>query len=214
MFESLATKYLEAASTKLPLRYFFLFALGFLIIAADEGGQVGVIDSLLSLKLVDLMSEKYWVKQAPSLGWALFACVFVITGAWVEKAISSGLLRLNERNNKYKESVRKIYESARLHLPPRAERQSEIALIEAALMPSMKRINLRTSLAQTSGALGVFLILLPWGSVLDMVVGVVLLIVALLAVIRSMQIFIADYFPLAVMRNILQGRREIGDVDT
>ncbi|WP_153065901.1 hypothetical protein [Xanthomonas campestris] len=214
MFESLATKYLEAASIKVPFRYVLLFALGF-IISFTLAGDInnGIIFWVLDFKLSSFSSWEYWKKNDPSLGSLVFSAFFVSAGVLIERLMANSIFLLMDKALSYRSKIREIYSSIKTGGMSSGDRQAEISIIESALLPVSKKIVFRASIAQFCGSLALALLLMPNHSSIDIFVGLGMLFISGLSVIRSTQIFISDYFPLATMRNILQRKSEPEVID-
>ncbi|MBB5882353.1 hypothetical protein GGR74_003575 [Xanthomonas arboricola] len=214
MFESLATKYLEAASAKVPFRHALLFVLGIMIsFTLEAGGNDGIIFWILNFKLSSFSSWEYWKKIDPSLGNLIFSIVFVSAGVFIERLMASSIFLIMDNSLHYREKIRNVYKQLRLNNISSGDRQGEISIIETALLPASRKIIFRSSIAQFCGSAALALLLMPNHSYTDIGVGFSMLVISGLSVIRSTQIFVSDYFPMAILRNILQRKAEpeIGD---
>ncbi|QTF19422.1 hypothetical protein [Xanthomonas citri] len=209
MFESLATKYLESVSAKVSFRYVLLFLLGFIFsFASDENGAGGLLRWIVDFKLSYFASWDYWKEHDPRLGNLLFSVCFVCAGVFIERLMATFIFLIMDRGLGYRPKVRKTFEIFKKINISAQDRQVEISIIEAALLPVSRKITFRASIAQFCGSCSFLLLFMPNSSTLDACVGLGMLVIIGLLIIRSIQIFIADYFPLATFRNILQRKSE------
>lgn len=212
MLESLTTSYLESVASKFPVQRTALFAIGFIVsLVLPEALSDGVVGTLVRLKLTSLAAPKEWPLTSASLGSVLLGLAYVFVGIAASRSMAAVVFLLADRATNLRSKVSNIYrESAGLRTLPRSDRETEIAIIDGALAPVASAIRSVSSLAEFAGSLGLSLLILSVKSGLhDCLVGVLLLLVMVLSVIRSVQIFISDYFALAAHRNQLQGRGDL-----
>ncbi|MDR7068386.1 hypothetical protein J2X02_001203 [Pseudoxanthomonas japonensis] len=143
-----------------------------------------------------------------SIGSISFGLLLVAFGMFFSRALASVFVFLVDRNSGFKARVKDLYANRKpLVSATPSERQVEISIVEQALTPISKKLRMFVSLAETCASLGLAVFLCRGlNSWIDILVGSVLMFAGALASIRSVQIFIAEYYALSSFVLLLQGR--------
>lgn len=211
MFESLATSYLESVTARFPAQRALVFVIGFILsLVISEALSGGIVSTLLKFELVNLTVPSKPPLVDSTIGGLILGLGLAFLGVAASRLTAFTLFRLADRSTKMREKVRKIYrKGANTGSLSAPDRQTEISILEGSLLHAASRIKAFNALAEFSGAVGLLLIAAASISgTQDFVVGLLFTSLLVLCVVRSVQIFISDYFAMAAYKNRLQGRCE------
>lgn len=190
----------------MPLRYVVNFALGLLLFSSGltNAGQ-GALGSLLSLPLNELFSIEFWRGSSLHSYIILLSAIFVAFGVFMERLVAELLFWLINRNSSYREKIRISLLDVSGRVLDVSDRVESLGLVDRVIKSLSKKLAVYTCLAQTSFSFSAYIIL-RCETIVEIAVAVLILVVALLAVVRSVQYFVSEYFPFIVLRHSLEGR--------
>lgn len=214
MLDSIAQKYIEAASASIPLRHICAMVTSLVIITcSDRAGAL--VKAIFEIPLFDLLDLAYWNSLDLSLSALYLALTLVILGVLAERCLAVSLFRLAARFFDYRNKV--LVEYRKLVSSPASteSRESRLKLLEGAAKPTARRFSRSVCISQMSFT-SAFTFLLWGGAAIDFLIGAALLTIGVLRTVETVKIFISEYFPIIALRNVLQGLpppAEIADLD-
>lgn len=204
MFESIASKYIEVVSSRLPARHALCFVIGLLLWSHAVKSEQGVVIGVMDLKLNDFISLEFWRSLDIGVGSVFLALVFVLFGVISSKVIARLIFYLIDRSAKFKLRVSDTYDRWSLSEASMDDRLKMLELT-AKLEDRVRRVlGGYVGLSQSSSSIAGYLALEGYLG-LDTVVFALLSIVALLAIIKSVQFFISEYYPVIAFRERVAG---------
>lgn len=205
MLDAMISKYLEAASDGVPLRYVIGFLVSIVVLTCPPvPGSDGVVDALLQLSLLDLFSLSHWKAVDPRIGLAVIATVLVAWGAIAERGISTAFFHLANRRSQYREKVAETYRGISVQSGSIEARATRLQLLETTMKPVLRRFTRSVAASQLSFIVA-FAVLFCGGAALDVAIFLILLLVGIVRTIATVRLFIAEYFPLLALRSVLHG---------
>jgi len=165
----------------------------------------------LSIKIFDVIALDRWKSLDLRVSSLIYAGLFVSFGVVLASVVARALFFLLDRNSSYRERIGLIYSSIPNKEIPIDKRLIALELISKVEAPVKKGLASFVCLAQGSFSIGGYLFLFQSSS-LDCLISLGVFFVGILSTVRSVQIFVSDYYPISAIRERIEGRNS-GRID-
>lgn len=214
IWESVGSSYLEAAKIAFPLHRLVVFAAGFVgSVAVGTQTHPSVAETIARLKLVDLASIRGPLANSALLN-IILGIGLVILGWAFSRASLIAVFNLAARGTRLQDRVKRPLGPRDPLRDTASDRQAAVSLIESSLEEPRVRLRALNAFAEMLFGLGSgALIAWLWGNWLDLSIGLLSLLIAVVLDFISVHLFIAEYYGLAFFRAQLQGRKPPDPLD-
>lgn len=210
IWEDIGSNYLEAASSAFPLHRLAVFGVAVLCsLVADCHEYLSVIESLARMPVSEIIDLDYG-PISELVVWNIFAGIFATYGAALAKHLITSVLfsqvaKITKFRDKTEAAVRAFPPSQLMSLK---DRKRALEIIDAGLEGPKKNLKNFACIAEMFyGFSLVFLFACYWGNILDLMLSVFFGTLAIFLAIKSVFVFLREYFAPALFRSQLVGGR-------
>jgi hypothetical protein len=213
--ESAASSYADAVASAIPLhRAVLVIVSAFSFLVYRTTSQGSVLSKIYSIPISDLWSISSPILKRAVVGDLIFGACFVAASVVLARFALWCLFSLALRSTSLISRINSVVLSSRSLGIEERKRAAEFA--ESSLGRPAKRIRTVNRLAEFIWVLGLLLVMLGvLRSVVDTAIGSLLLVLAAIIFVRVTNIFLSEYFGIAMYVAKLEGRTtpKLGDLD-
>lgn len=213
IWEDVGLKYVEAATSTLPLHRLFVFVGGFSAsLATQNQTHLSIIESITRVSLTEIANLSSGPLSRATVADLLAGVASVVVG-WLLHRLT--ILCTFSVAAKATKLWKRVNEAIANHKPdpnlPLGDRKTTVELIDVALEEPRVQLRKLSSTAELLFGLAVpILFVSHWGNTLDLLIGFCLTLVAVVYQVISIRFFLRDYFGPALYRAQLIGKRAPG----